>query len=235
MKRLSIFVCAAALMGTAAFAAGGMMGKVDVNKDGKITQQEADAAHAARFAAIDINKDGFIDASEAQKAEAGRWEKMKERRADAKAGGKGGHDGKHMHWGHGPGGMGMFEDADANRDGKVSKAEFLAASDGRFDDMDFNKDGYLDQSDFEAHRAACEAGKILCGPMARLDTNKDGKVSKAEFMNGPRPMFERMDTNKNGVIDQSEMAAGMKGRGHGMGMGSDMMGPDMGPGAPPKQ
>lgn len=231
MKRLGIYACAAALMGTAAFAAGGMLAKADLNKDGKITQQEADAMHAARFAEMDLNKDGFIDAAEALKFRKTKQERFMERRADGQQSGKGHPHGDHMRWGEGPGGprgLGMFEDADTNKDGKVSKAEFLAASDGRFDEMDFNKDGFIDKSDLEAHRAACEAGKILCGPLARLDANKDGKVSKAEFMAGPHPMFGRMDANKDGVIDQNEIAAGMKNRG---GMGPDM-GPDMAPGAP---
>ena len=216
MKRFGMFVCAAALMATGAYAGGGMMmSKLDANKDGKITVQEADAAHGAKFAMLDLNKDNFIDASEAQKAKKDRWEKMQERRADAKGDGKP-DSGKGMR-GHkgGHGGDGMFERADLNNDGKVTKAEYLAASDGKFEDKDFNKDGVIEKSDMDAHRAACESGAILCGPLAQADMNGDKKVSKAEFMAMPRPMFERMDANKDGVIDATEIAAAKNGHKHG--------------------
>jgi Ca2+-binding EF-hand superfamily protein len=217
-----MFVCAAALMATGAHA-GGMMTRFDANKDGKITAQEADAAHAARFAKMDLNKDGFIDASEARNAKKDRWEKMKERRA-AKDGGKR-MDGR-------AGGYGMMA-ADANGDGKITKAEYDAAAMGKgsFEDKDFNKDGVIDKADWDARKAACDAGAALCGPLARMDENKDGKVSKAEFMSKPGPMFERMDANKDGVIDQPEMAAAKAWKGHKHGSG----GPGMDPGAPPPQ
>lgn len=230
MKRFGMFVCAAALMATGAYA-GGMMTKYDANKDGKITMQEAESAHAAKFTAMDANKDNFIDAAEAQKASKERWEKMKERRA-AKADGKtadaGKPEGKGMR-GH-KGGHGMMEKADANKDGKLTKAEYdaVAMGKGSFEDKDFNKDGVLDKSDWEAKRAACESGATLCGPMAKMDADKDGKVSKAEFMSKPGPMFERVDANKDGVIDQTEMAAAKAMKGHKKGHG-------MGPETPPAQ
>lgn len=223
MKRLSMFVCAAALMATGAYA-GGMMTKYDANKDGKITMQEAETAHAAKFTAMDANKDGFIDAAEAQTAKKERWEKMKERRAEK---GDGKYDGKGMkgHKGHG-----MMEKADANKDGKITKAEYdaVAMGKGSFEDKDFNKDGVIDKADWDAKRAACESGSMLCGPLAKMDENKDGKVSRAEFMSKPGPMFERMDTNKDGAIDQAEMAAAKAMKGHKKGHG-------MGPDAPPAQ
>ena len=226
MKRLSMFVCAAALMATGAYA-GGMMTKYDANKDGKITMQEAETAHAAKFTAMDLNKDGFIDASEAQKAKKERWEKMKEHHA-TKADGKeaDASKGMHGHKRHGPGMM--MEKADANKDGKITKAEYdaVAMGKGAFEDKDFNKDGVIDKADWDAKRAACESGSMLCGPMAKMDEDKDGKVSKAEFMGKPGAMFARMDTNKDGAIDQAEMAAAKKDHKHGRGMG---------PEAPPAQ
>ena len=39
---------------------------------------------------------------------------------------------------------------DANRDGKVSKAEFLANEENQFDKMDSNKDGDIDRTEIEA-------------------------------------------------------------------------------------
>ncbi len=222
MKRLSMFVCAAALMATGAYA-GGMLTKYDANKDGKVTMQEAETAHAARFTAMDANKDGFIDAAEAQKAKKERWEKMKERRAEK---GEGKYEGKHKYGQKG--GHGMMEKADADKDGKLTRAEYADVSQRNFDEKDFNKDGVIDKTDWEARRAACESGAALCGPMAKMDENKDGKVSQAEFMGKRAAMFARMDANNDGAIDQTEMAAAKSVKGHKNGHG-------MGPEAPPAQ
>ncbi|MER0203216.1 MAG: EF-hand domain-containing protein [Nitrosomonas sp.] len=44
-----------------------------------------------------------------------------------------------------------------------------------------------------------------CEHMGPVDTNKDGKISKEEFMKHHEAMFDKKDANKDGVIDQSEM------------------------------
>lgn len=72
--------------------------KLDVNKDGRISREEAkaDPRLAARFDQLDLNKDGYLD-------KADRELRIKQRR-DA--------------W---------FAAADTNKDGQLSKAEFDAA------------------------------------------------------------------------------------------------------------
>lgn len=44
-----------------------------------------------------------------------------------------------------------------------------------------------------------------CEHMGPVDTNKDGKISKEEFMKHHEAMFDKKDANKDGFIDQSEM------------------------------
>ena len=44
------------------------MAMADANKDGKVTQEEFNAHHAAMFTKMDTNKDGAIDKSEMSKA-----------------------------------------------------------------------------------------------------------------------------------------------------------------------
>lgn len=65
----------------------------------------------------------------------------------------------------------------------------------------------------------------------RLDTDKDGAISKEEFLASPRSQkdpakaekrFEQLDKNKDGKIDKSEFAAG----------GRDRKGGPKGPGGP---
>lgn len=42
-----------------------------------------------------------------------------------------------------------------------------------------------------------------CG-MSRLDTNKDGKVTKQEFLKYHETVFDQIDVNKDGAVDQPE-------------------------------
>ncbi|HJU40053.1 MAG TPA: EF-hand domain-containing protein [Tahibacter sp.] len=53
----------------------------------------------------------------------------------------------------------------------------------------------------------CGEGK--CG-VAKMDTNKDGSVSKAEFEAAGGKKFDAIDTDKNGSISEAEFAAHKK-------------------------
>ena len=61
-------------------------------------------------------------------------------------------------------------------------------------------------------RASGMPADSKCG-MDVMDTDKDGKVSRDEFVKAHQAMFDAMDTNKDGMIDADEMkaAAGMHG------------------------
>lgn len=106
------------------------------------------------------------------------------------------------------GGEGMFERADGNNDGSVTKEEFIAARGDQFARLDRNSDGFLDSTDVPkrmAERRKQNGGGEMHG--GQFDTNGDGKVSKDEFINGPTPIFDRADTDKNNVLDAKELAA----------------------------
>ena len=78
----------------------------------------------------------------------------------------------------GPGGRhgGMMAMADANKDGKISKAELTAALDARFARLDANHDGKLTKEDRELNRRA-----RLDARFAAMDSDRNGQISKAEF------------------------------------------------------
>lgn len=126
------------------------------------------------------------------------------------------HGGRHM-GGRGGGPMAM---ADANKDGKLTKAELATATDARFAKMDVNKDGMLNKADRDARRA-----ERIDDRFARLDADKNGQISKAEFA---APRAERgPQAGKPGGPD----GKGWGGRYHrGGGHGKGMMGGGMGRG-----
>jgi hypothetical protein len=105
------------------------------------------------------------------------------------------------------GGEGMFERADANGDGSVTKEEFIAARGQQFKKFDRNSDGYIDSNDVPkrvAERRKQNGGEMHGG---QFDADGDGKVSKDEFINGPTLVFDRADADKNSVLDAKELAA----------------------------
>src|SRR5690606_26172241 len=84
------------------------------------------------------------------------------------------------HRGHrGHRGAGMMK-LDADKDGRISKAEAAAEPKfaERFARMDFNKDGYVDRADFKARM---EQRRSEC--FDKADLNHDGKLSRVEYSN----------------------------------------------------
>jgi hypothetical protein len=43
--------------------------------------------------------------------------------------------------------------------------------------------------------------------MSMVDANKDGKVTKQEFLKHHEAIFDRIDANKDGAVDQPEADA----------------------------
>jgi len=127
--------------------------------------------------------------------------------------------------GHGPGHgehlKNMFENHDANNDGKISKDEF-PGPDQLFDRLDANGDGAITQE--EAQQVGMGRGG-RGGPMMdpaqrwqhmveHMDADKDGKISKDEYP-GRDEAFARIDANGDGFLTEDEAA--QIGRGQGLG------------------
>ncbi len=109
--------------------------RMDTNKDGKISKEEAKNFIAQNFDRIDANKDGFIDKDELRRFV-----------ARSMAMGRGG-----------PGGFGGpagpdFDALDKNADGRLTRDELKGTPYAdKFDEIDTNRDGKIDKKEFAAY------------------------------------------------------------------------------------
>ncbi|MFM5952910.1 MAG: EF-hand domain-containing protein [Novosphingobium sp.] len=121
----------------------------------------------------------------------------------------------------------MFDRMDANNDGSISRAEFTAAH---------QRMGGPGDDDRMGERGGKRGGKHRMGGMGMMgqmaDANKDGAITKDEFVAGHLRMFDAADTNKDGKLTPAERKAHHQKMRSAMGKG-DHAGHDMPPPPPP--
>lgn len=116
----------------------------------------------------------------------------------------------------------MLQRLDADGDGVVSLQEFQAAGAERFAALDADGDGRISAAEFAAGRrgptraATDNADGRQAGPraermqqfreqrFAKLDADRDGYISRAEFDAPHMARFNALDVNGNGAIDADE-------------------------------
>jgi hypothetical protein len=142
---------------------GDMFMMADANKDGAVTRAELTAALETRFARLDVNKDGKLSKEDRDLA--------RQQLLDAR-----------------------FAEMDSDKNGQISRAEFDAAHqhrDGQHDRMGHGGRGW-------GHK----------GPgRGMIDADRDGTLTKAEFMARPLALFDQADANKDGKVTADEWKA----------------------------
>ena len=96
---------------------------------------------------------------------------------------------------------------DANRDGKLTRAEFNAGfADAMLKVYNLGPDGVITPAEWNDVERGGRGG----GSFKRLDVNHDGKLTRAELSNGKErdavvtAIFDRIDKNHDGVISVEE-------------------------------
>ncbi|HWL46293.1 MAG TPA: EF-hand domain-containing protein [Sphingomonadaceae bacterium] len=190
MKKVMIGASIAALFALPALAAD--QGNVRPEQ-APATRADMLAQTAKRFAALDANKDGAITQAELDQAR----EAMKTRRAEQRK--------QRMDE--------RFTRLDTDKNGQLSKAEFDAGYAARREGPRVGTEDarprrfHRGHRGYRFHRGGPGMAGGTGGFLARLDANKDGKVTLAEFQAGPIAMFDRVDANKDGTITPAERQA----------------------------
>lgn len=125
----------------------------DLNKDGKLTRDEAEQMAVKHFSRLDKNADGQVDTAELSGDEEHKAAKYNL----------------------------MLRQVDGNNDQIVTSAEFIAYSLNKFDTTDSDKDGVLTEEERQAGRQAFSEN-VLKLHFDDADTNSDGALSWEEFL-----------------------------------------------------
>lgn len=116
----------------------GRMGAIDTNHDGVIGDDEAAAQVEAVFLAMDGDDDGELTEDEYMAGRMGLQRGFNEERQKAMQERK----------------KARFGEMDSDRNGRISKAEFIAAGKSRFEAADTDKDGKVTPWEFRAQHWA---------------------------------------------------------------------------------
>ena len=86
----------------------------------------------------------------------------------------------------------------------TTRAQMQAMIADRFAKMDANHDGFVTEAELSGGR---NVGGNAAAMIARLDSDKDGKVSLAELSARTLAMFDRADANHDGIVTPEERQA----------------------------
>jgi Ca2+-binding EF-hand superfamily protein len=101
-----------------------------------------------------------------------------------------------------------LDKADANQDGYVTRDELKTSRAAQFARFDRNGDGVATLSEFprlaKSNRPKAQKLKAV---IQYADRDGDGRVTRAEFVDGGSPLFDRADRDHDGRLSRDEAAA----------------------------
>jgi Ca2+-binding EF-hand superfamily protein len=153
--------------------------RVDWNGDGKLSRDEFLAVERLRFERADRDGTGAVPCHR-----------------ESAPGDQSSHRGR--------GAASFCAQYDQNHDGKVTRAEFDAATQAHFQTA--AKGGGLTMDAWEALETS-HTSEMQARSFARLDEAHTGKLTLVEFAAPAQKMFARVDKNNDGAVTQDELAA----------------------------
>jgi Ca2+-binding EF-hand superfamily protein len=166
-----------------------LLRRFDADRDGKVTKDEFMKDVAARFAELDLNNDGRITEEDLPPAMRGRG--VLTGNADTPRRGIG----RRV--------LTLLREADANRDGVITRDEAVAGAERRFAALDRNKDGTLDKADGDELRKETADYRVQRF-MHRYGADSDRKVTKEQFFAKAKERFARLDRDGDGTVSRGE-------------------------------
>lgn len=101
-----------------------------------------------------------------------------------------------------------LDKADANHDGYITRDEFKASRAAQFARLDRNDDGVVSLSEFpRLAKSSRPKARKLKTVISHADHDGDGRVTRAEFVDGPSPLFDRADGDHDGRLSRDEVTA----------------------------
>jgi Ca2+-binding EF-hand superfamily protein len=187
--------------------------RFDGDRDGKVTRQEFVDRVGRMFDRMDLNGDGRITDDDLPPMMRGR-DMLKGEGGSVRRGPMGGRL------------IGRLIEADANKDGIITREEALAEAGKRFDRLDRNKDGALDQADRDAMQKETTSYRVQRF-MHNYGAVKEGKVTREQFFKSAKERFAQRDVNSDGRIDRNDFGRGrQRGADDRRGSGGRRGGPD---------
>jgi Ca2+-binding EF-hand superfamily protein len=97
---------------------------------------------------------------------------------------------------------------DKDKNGRISRQEYMNFMQGEFDRLDKDKSGELDAKELRQsglRPSDSTAENYVKQLLLLMDTDKNGKISKDEYMKFAQEEFDRLDEDKSGELDMTEL------------------------------
>ena len=101
-----------------------------------------------------------------------------------------------------------FDRAEANHDGRLDRAEFLADARAQFAKMDLDGHGTFTSEEINRYRQPFRQGTHMCDipdPVMSVDRNLNFMVTYEEFQRQAEETFSRMDAGGKGAIERTDL------------------------------